>query len=94
MASRSGIMNGTFEFILPSAGSTRDQGSFRISRKLRSSIASIFSVTPISSWPTASRLPQRRIEAMQSAEVTGAPSCHFRPSRSVMVYTLPSSLKV
>ena len=30
-----------------------------------------------------SRAPQRLIEAMQSAAVTGAPSCHSRPSRKV-----------
>ena len=33
----------------------------------------------------ASRAPQRLIEAMQSSEVTGVPSCHSRPSRRVKV---------
>ncbi len=38
----------------------------------------------------ASRLPQRWMEAMQSSEVTGLPSCHSRPSRRVKVHTVLS----
>ena len=38
-----------------------------------------------------SRAPQRRIEATQSAAVTGAPSCHASPSRSRNVQVIPSS---
>ena len=36
-------------------------------------------------WPIASFAPQRLIDATQSSAVTGAPSCHSRPSRSVSV---------
>jgi hypothetical protein len=39
----------------------------------------------ISFWPIASFAPQRLIEATQSSAVTGAPSCHSSPSRSVIV---------
>ena len=35
--------------------------------------------------PVESRAPQRFSEAMQSALVTGWPSCNFRPSRRVKV---------
>ena len=80
-----GIMKGTLELILPSAGRTRPQGLVRVSLKVLSSTASIEAMLAMSCWPMPSRLPQRAIEAMQSAEVTGVPSCHFRPSRSVMV---------
>ena len=44
----------------------------------------------MSFWPIASRAPQRLIEAMQSSEVTGLPSCHSRPSRRVKVHTVLS----
>ena len=40
----------------------------------------------------ASRAPQRLIDAMQSSAVTGAPSCHSRPSRSVKVQVSLSAL--
>ena len=45
----------------------------------------------MSFWPIASRVPQRLIEAMQSSEVTGLPSCHSRPSRRVKVHTVLSA---
>ena len=35
--------------------------------------------------PVASFAPQRLIDATQSSAVTGAPSCHRSPSRSVIV---------
>ena len=38
----------------------------------------------------ASRAPQRLIEAMQSSEVTGLPSCHSSPSRRVKVHIVLS----
>ena len=41
--------------------------------------------TPKSFWPIESLAPQRLIEATQSSAVTGLPSCHSRPSRSVKV---------
>ena len=41
-----------------------------------------------------SRADQRLSEATQSSAVTGAPSCHSRPSRSVKVQVSLSSLTV
>ena len=79
------IMNGTFELILPSACSSKPQGSVRTILKVESSTTSMLAVTAASCWPMPSRLPQRAIEAMLSSEVTGEPSCHFRPGRSLMV---------
>jgi len=60
--------------------------------KVLSSITSKESITPMSCWPMPSRAPQRSSEAMQSSEVTGSPSCHSRPSRSVKVQVRLSSL--
>ncbi len=57
-------------------------------------LSSIFFNSPvdfISAWPKESRAPQRLIEAMQSSEVTGVPSLHSSPSRSVMVQVSLSS---
>ena len=42
-------------------------------------------MSDISFWPIESLAPQRLIEATQSSAVTGLPSCHSRPSRSVKV---------
>ena len=44
--------------------------------------------------PTASLAAQRLSEATQSSAVTGAPSCHFRPSRRVNEYFIASLLTV
>ena len=46
----------------------------------------------MSFWPMPSRTLQRFSEAMQSSAVTGWPSCHSRPSRSVKVQVSLSSL--
>ena len=54
--------------------------------KVRSLTTSSDSSSRISSVPDTSFAPQRLIDATQSAAVTGAPSCHFSPSRSVNVY--------
>ena len=40
----------------------------------------------------ASRAPQRLSDAMQSSAVTGLPSCHSSPSRSVKVQVSLSAL--
>ena len=42
--------------------------------------------------PIESRTAQRFSEAMQSSAVTGVPSCHSSPSRSLKVQVSPSSL--
>src|SRR5713101_2788032 len=84
-ATRLGIMNGTLELGLARLSSTSPYGSFRISLKVFGSTAWKEAIEAISFWPMTSRAAQRLIEAMQSSEVTGAPSCHFRPSRSVNV---------
>ena len=78
-------MNGTFDETLPSASSTRPNGSLSTMAKVLASIVFSSPVAFSSSWPKASRAPQRLIEAMQSSEVTGVPSLHSRPSRRVMV---------
>jgi hypothetical protein len=46
----------------------------------------------MSFWPMPSRALQRCSEAMQSSAVTGAPSCHSSPSRSVNVQVSLSGL--
>ncbi len=85
-ATRLGIMKATLPPVLPSDSITRPNGS-------RSTILMVLSSGAVSSatkdnsvWPVESRAPQRRIEATQSAPVTGVPSCHSSPSRRVKVY--------
>ncbi len=60
--------------------------------KVLSSSALMPDTDSINFCPNGSRLPQRSIEAMQSAAFTGAPSCHFKPSRSVKLQLNLSSL--
>ena len=55
------------------------------------STASMLPIAAPSSLPETSRLAQRLIEAMQSVEVTGVPSLHLRPGRSVKVHTFLSA---
>ncbi len=78
-------MNGTLDPTLPSASRTRPNGSFKVRTKVLSSMAFMSAIAFISTWPYPSRAPQRLIEAMQSSEVTGLPSCHSSPSRKVIV---------
>ena len=84
-AMRAGMMKGTFELGLPSASSTRPQGSFSVRRTVFGSTATSSAVRAASCWPRPSRSPQRFSDATTSAEVTAAPSWNFRPSRSVKV---------
>ncbi len=84
-ATRAGIMKGTLDEGLPSDCSTRPYGSFIFILKVLGSTTSKSVTEPIIFWPIESRAAQRLIEAMQSSEVTGLPSCHSRPSRSVKV---------
>src|SRR3979409_1559566 len=83
-----GIMKGTCDDGLPSESSTRPYGSFRIIWKVLASTALKSFTKSMSFWPMASRAPQRLIEAMQSSEVTGLPSCHSSPSRRVKVHSV------
>ncbi len=82
---RSGMMNGTFDEGFASASRVSGNGLFSFRRKVLSSTAVQDSVASASFWPSASRLDQRSIEAMTSAERTGAPSWNLSPSRSVKV---------
>ena len=58
---------------------------FSVSTKVFASVGSSEAVIAKIRRPSALRVPQRRSDATQSAAVTGWPSCHFRPSRSVNV---------
>ena len=82
-ATRFGIMNGTFDDGLPSPKISRPVGDFSLTVNAFGPFAVIVSTKLISFWPSASRAPQRLIDAMQSSAVTGWPSCQSRPSRSV-----------
>ena len=84
-------MNGTMELFLPSASSISGNGSFRWLLKLFSPVTVIVSVAASNSRPMPSRGSHRFSEAMQSAGVTGPPSCHFSPSRNVNVHVSLSS---
>ena len=85
MACASFIINGTLDVILARASRTMPNGSFSCSLKVLSFIGSRASVAAISFCPMPSLAPQRLREATQSLEVTGVPSCHFRPSLRVKV---------
>ena len=47
--------------------------------------ASIEAIDGAIFWPTGARAIQRFTDGTMSADVTGAPSCHFRPGLSVNV---------
>src|SRR5262249_11973799 len=85
LATRSGIMNGTLDEGLANASSVRANGFFSFRVNVVSFTAVQASVRSASFWPSASRFDQRSTEAMQSADRTGWPSCHFRPARKVNV---------
>ena len=85
LAMRSGIMKGTLLESLPIASSRSGNGFLSVIEKLRSSIGFISPITPGSVCPSTSRFIQRSSEAMQSSGRTGAPSCHLRPGRKVIV---------
>src|SRR4029450_563572 len=78
-------MKGTLEEGLPSDSRTRQNGSLRTRVKVLVSTALRSPTEAMSCWPSASRAAQRLIEAMQSSDVTGWPSCHSSPSRRVKV---------
>jgi len=76
-------MNGTLLDGLPSASRISGNGDLSAIVKVFSSTARISPTASISFCPSVSRLPQRSSEATQSAARTGAPSCHFSPSRNM-----------
>src|SRR5260370_28495522 len=84
-ATRAGIMKGTLDEGLPSDCSTSPYGSFIFILNVLASTTSKSRTELIIFWPIESRAAQRLIEAMQSSEVTGLPSCHSTPSRQVKV---------
>ena len=84
-ATRLGIMNGTFDDGLPSAVSTRPVGAFSTILNVFASTTGMSLTNDIIFCPVASLAPQRLIDATQSSAVTGVPSCHSSPSRSVIV---------
>src|SRR5215813_13808709 len=80
-----GIMKGTFELGLPRAWRTRPVGSLRMIWKVLGLTLAKSFTNDIIFWPMESLAPQRLMEATQSSEVTGAPSCQRSPSRRVSV---------
>jgi hypothetical protein len=68
-----------------SMNSTRPNGSFSTSLKVRSSLADSDARRLLSVAPTVVPSSQRRTEAMTSRVVTGEPSWNLRPARSVKV---------
>ena len=85
LAMRSGMMNGTFDEGLASASKASGKAFLSLRRKVLSLTAVHDSLASASFCPSASRLPQRSIEAMQSADLTATPSWNLRPSRNVNV---------
>lgn len=93
-ATRLGMTNSGTEAVLASVFNTRPNGSLSTMLKVRSSIAFIDCVTRASRPPCTSLSVKRLIEGRTSAEVTGDPSCHLSPSRSLKVQVSLSSLTV
>ena len=91
-ASLAGIITGSGALGLPSTSSSNGNGCFSTSLKVLASVAASWSVSAISILPSGSRTDQRLSEATQSSAVTGLPSCHLRPSRSVNVQVSLSGL--
>src|SRR5215831_5331713 len=84
-ATRLGIMNGAADDGLPRPRSTSPVGEFKLMRKVLGSTTVKSLTKDIIFCPSASFAPQRLIDATQSSDVTGVPSCHNSPSRSVNV---------
>ena len=81
-ASFFGIMKQSGVVQLDSAVITRPNGSFSVSTMVLSSLAERSLTRAMIAWPPELRTAQRRIEATQSAAVTGVSSCQPSPSRS------------
>ena len=88
------MTNSGTEADLASAFSIRPNGSLSTIWKVRSSTAVIALVDLAKRPPRASLSVKRLIEGSTSAVVTGWPSCHLRPSRSLKVQVSWSSLTV
>ena len=87
---RAGIITGSGAFGLPSSDSIYGNGCLSLMVKLLASVAAMLSVAAASSRPSESFGAQRASDATQSVAVTGAPSCHARPSRRVNAQVRPS----
>ena len=88
------MMNSGTDDDLASAFSIMPNGSLSTIWKVRSSTAFISFVAWASRVPSESLASQRLIDGSTSAAVTGVPSCHLRPSRSLNVQVSWSSLTV
>src|ERR1700761_353003 len=84
------MMNGALPDGLPSASRTIGKGCLNVMRKDLASTASNDCRAANILSPNTSRLPQRVIDAITSAEVTGLPSLNASPLRSVNVQVLLS----
>ncbi len=93
-ATRLGMMNSGTDADLARAFSIMAKGSLSTMRNVRSSTAVISLVDLPNRPPSASLSVKRLIEGSTSAVVTGWPSCHLRPSRSLKVQVSWSSLTV
>ena len=91
-AIRAGIITGSIALGFPKASITKANGRDNTIWKLRSSTTRNSAVAAIILLPKASIWAHRFMEAMQSSGVTGAPSCHVRPGRNVIVQIMRSSL--
>ena len=87
-ASRSGMMN---EVCTAIASISSGNGRFKVILTVLSSATPQVSTDFAAVWPNVSRTAQRARLAAQSCARTGSPSCHFRPSRSLIRYVRPSS---
>src|SRR3546814_6124346 len=78
-------MNGSEPVGVDKARSARSLGSVMTMRKVLSSTTSMLATNFSRVRPMPSPAAQRLIDATQSSALTGLPSCHLRPGRSVMV---------
>ncbi|MNR04084.1 hypothetical protein D3C85_1200130 [compost metagenome] len=85
LATRSGIMKAGMALGLAKARTARSVASEKRMTKVLSSTASIPDIIEAIIWPILSCDAQRLIDATQSADVTGLPSCHLSPSRRMKV---------
>ena len=85
LAMRSGMINGTLEEGFPRASKTKANGFFSLRTKVLSFVAAQESVDSANFCPSPSRLDQRSMEAMTSADRTGVPSWNMSPLRRVNV---------
>ena len=87
---RAGMMNGPGAFGLPSTDSISGNGLLRVMLKAFAPSSAMTAPAPSSMRPRLSTGAHRFNDAMQSADVTGASSWNFRPSRKVKCQCSPS----